>query len=265
MVSILWTLKRSAFFISEKGETKMKLTNLFIILLVMALYLASPGQDTINGDTLEKISNEAYVPYKVKDMHETVLEFGEGNLESIKLADNGVPYSIWGNLNKGITASDKLEKCYQFFELHKALLALDKPREELIFKRETQYTKVFTQYYKGIKTDGEHAVHFDFKGGDDIVGYTGSPNPEARQVDVNYEISKEQAQTLAVDYCEQLHDDFEISATKEPELLIKKFEKDYKLTWKVSVNLAQTPFYYCYIDAHTGEVLELISSFRRTR
>jgi len=243
--------------IINEGNTMLRSTFLFILSAIFVLSgIALQAQE----NTEPSSSNQQYVPHKAKNMHATVLEFGEGNLESIKLDDNGAPWSIWGNLNKGITASDPLERCYQFFELHKELLALDNPREDMVVKVQREETIRFYQYFKGIKTHNSHSIHFNPKDGNDIVGYSASPDPEVRSVDTNYEISKEQAQQIAVAHCQTLHPDLIMTSTQEPELQINRFESGCRLIWKVIVFRGMEPYYSYSIDAHNGEVLEYIIS-----
>jgi hypothetical protein len=234
-------------------------------LIVISAFLTLQGAikdesspDSIRSNTVSMMN---------KNTRQAVLEFGEGNIESLKLADNGLPNSIWGDLNKGITASDNLEKCYQFFELHKVLLGLIDPRQEINFRVKVRNTFRFDQYYKGIKTEGSHAIHFDFKGGGNIVGYTGSPNPEAREVDFSYKISAAQAMNIAINHCQSLHPNDQFSSTNEPELQIKRFGKEYKLIWKTVVDRGHyhVPFYFCYVDAHSGEIVHLAETTRKTR
>ena len=240
-----------------------KLINILIMAVILTILSGIALQAQENAEPSS--SNQQYVPYKIKDMHATVMEFGEGNLESIRLDDSSAPRSIWGDLNKGITASDRIERCYQFFELHKELLALDNPREDIVIQVEHEGAIRFFQYFKGIKTNNQHTIHFSPKDENDIIGYTASPDPEVRSVDTNYEISKEQAQQIAVAHCQTLHPDLKISSTQEPELLIDRFEDGCKLIWKLVAGFSAYPSYYYSIDAHNGEILRYRSTLRINR
>ena len=248
----------------ERGKMpNLKIALISILLFSVSLFTQTGENDELAAD----LSEQEYMPYKAKDMHQTVLEFGEGKLESLKLTDNGIPRSIWGDLDKEITSGDKLDKCYQFFELHKELLEIQNPREEIKFRVHVNNTFRFDQYYKGIKTEGTHSIHFDLKGGDNIVGYTASPDPEAYSVDVNYTISPAQAQSTAVDTCKVLHPDEKISSSSLPELLIKKKDNSDKLVWKVVVNRGEydLAFYHCFVDASTGDIISLTEAIHRNR
>ena len=207
-------------------------------------------------------------------------EFGEGNLESIELAENGVPLILWGDLNKGITATDPIEKCYQFFEIHKDLLGLIKPRDELVFFRDSGMIKRFYQAHNGVPTDGSYFVHFDESG--NIEGITGKIYPEARQINANPKINEGGAISIALSSAKSEYSDegFSLwqgltaddglsnknksSGDYRPRLQIKKLEDEFKLTWLVIFYREKTEITYsCLIDAHTGEVIELYDNLRQ--
>ncbi len=217
----------------------------------MAIPLWADDQDTIRVgiDSAYQTTNlhESYTPCDV------VKEFGEGKLKNIDLDANGIPTNLFGDLSIGITATEPLEKSYQFFEIHKDLFRLINARSELKCYRIISddgfvSTIKFRQVHNGIGVEhGQYFVHFCRDGS--IGGANGYLNPEARHVNTTPSILKEQAQQIA----EADYKGLKMMGVKmpDPELLIHGRGGKLYLCWKVFPGLE----YNYYIDAHTGELL----------
>ena len=209
--------------------------------------------------------------FQPKSPHETVEEFGVGKLESVRLNEDGTVYSIYGDINRGITATDPVEQCYQLLELHKDLFGLVNPREEMQSYRADERVVKLQQYHLGLKVQhGGYNVHFrDGK----LTGLNGHVYPQARQVhSATPTITKEQAFQIAkadilLNGAERL-ENTPFGFTGEPledvvikeedvvlgsaELLLTDTESGgFVLAWEL-----WTHYFQYFIDASTGRIIK---------
>jgi Zn-dependent metalloprotease len=264
MVPIFW-----ACVLASKDGNKIQTNDLMAVesiggemknILILALFLmgvtayAQPSDKQQSADnpqnSSQQYSSKSELAEK-KDMVEQ--EFGAHLW--LRFSENGTPYDIGGDLNRGITATEPKEKVYQLFELHKDVFGILNPREELVdFKAKTFWkngnvqSAVIYQYYDGIKIYGGHyGIGFDQQG--NIRNCGGDLYPEARQVNTVPSISEEQVQEIALN---NPHTKRSPSGRiYSTDLLIYVIKGQPHLTWKVCIE-----YYACYfIDAHTGEML----------
>ncbi|MCD6161294.1 MAG: PepSY domain-containing protein [candidate division Zixibacteria bacterium] len=250
-----------------------KILIIFITLLISANAQENKKQ---NSQELPDTSKTNSYEFKIKEPSKVIEEFGLGKIEKINLNDNGTPSWIWGDLNKGITETDPIEKCYQFFELHKELFGMINPREELVVYRTQGGDRVstvkFYQAHGGVRVRfGQYFVHFNKD--EKITGINGSFDPEARSIDAIPSISVEQAREIAINSMEKPTTNLYTPERVKPELYIARFGGNddvfngkFRLVWKwpfVGVPPDNSSWYY-YIDAKTGEFVKRESAVRST-
>jgi hypothetical protein len=235
---------------------KCTLTPIILITILIAPKLSGEQNSTnINNDSMlvSKNADENRIPPELEK------EFGIGRLKFVDLTKGGKPIQLYGDLNLGIASEEPIEKCFQFFEIHKVLYGLINPRAELLhYETETWKglvsTLKFYQIHNGIKV--EHAqifVHFDRNG--ELDGTDGLINLDIRSVDTNPAISKELAQEIAtVNYTGLKFVGFKVP---EPELIIHSRGDNHYLCWIVTPGIELK----YYIDAHSGKILDSASEW----
>jgi Zn-dependent metalloprotease len=186
-------------------------------------------------------------------------EFGEGNVTGIKYAENGLVESIAGSLDKGITAVDPLEKCYEFFELHKHLFGLDNSRDELVFLGKSGSFPIykFRQYYNGVQI-GTHRIMVSFSLDDkySINGAWGEFVTKVKSLSSSPAISEEEAIRIATnEYIAQKYE-VEPKSGKAKLRYLKVKDGSYYLAWIISIS-----YRGYHIDAMTGEVRKSFNNF----
>lgn len=221
-------------------------------ILILTALLITTLAVTANSQTermQNRINSDGYIHYPTGAIEE---EFGEGNVTGIKYAENGTVVAINGRLDKGITAAEPLDKCYQFFELHKHLFGLDNPREELVLISVSGQFGIhkFRQFYNGIQV-GFHRimVYFSFDGKHSITGAGGKFVTEVKSLSSTPAISEEEAIQIATnDYIAQKHKG-EPKLIKAELIYLKDSNGDYYLAWNIAIRRSEY-----YIDAMTGNI-----------
>jgi Zn-dependent metalloprotease len=217
---------------------------------------------------------ENQADFRPRDPIKIVEDFGVGRLESIKLDDNGIPRAIRGDLEKGITATDPLEKCYQFFEIHKDIFGLNDPREELVLYVNNPHTKKFYQAHNGVKVQfAGYFMHFNMKG--KLNELDGEIDLEAKKVATTPAISREAAQKIAFD---EFKTNPEIPANKlvpdtvapravETELMLSRIDGQFRLVWDIAVgyDMPWGGVMRYVIDAQTGAIIQRTNPMMRKR
>jgi len=178
----------------------------------------------------------------------------------IKFDKYGIPIEITGNLSKGLTGTDVVEKAYQFFELNKDLFQIEKPRQELVIRqviREELSTVKFYWAIDGVKVNyGGYFLQFSRDGS--LYNVEGQIDPEARSINTKPSISEEQAKQIAMN--DSLNTGQE-STFMDMELVIGKFKDNkFQLAWTFGISNSR-PWIYA-IDAHTGEILVRTTAIR---
>jgi len=179
-------------------------------------------------------------------------EFGEGIVSGIEYAENGTVYMIYGKLDKGITAVEPLDKCYEFFELHKDLFGLDNPREELVFYSDSTdiYTLMFRQFHNGIQI-GWHRiiVYFSLKEKYSMIGVKGKFVTQVKNLSSTPAISEEEAiQIAANDYIAHKYK-AEPKSGKTELRYLKESDGSYYLAWIIAIGNGGY-----HINAMTGNI-----------
>ncbi len=226
------------------------LTTLLLSILISAAVSQTEGKSDVVYPRTDKVDSKGYIHNPTGEIAE---EFGIGNIRSMKYAENGTIESINGDLNKGITATDPVEKCYQLFELHKDAFGLVNPREELIqcpyFPSDSDKLTHLAFYLAHNKVKISNIlidIYFDNAG--KISGMKGKFYPEVRDLSATPAIDKEKASQIA---------EYDYKATKEAvnpkvdyiELLFLKENDKLYLAWWTCIKG------WCYsIDAITGEI-----------
>lgn len=94
----------------------------------------------------------------------------------------------------------------------------------------------------------EASIGASFRQNGKMFSFSSSFEPAARRVNTMPSITKEQAIDIAVN---------DKARNYEAELVIRKFEDQFRLTWKISaVSIRATNIGKWYIDAHSGEQLK---------
>ncbi|MCP4581566.1 MAG: hypothetical protein GY839_08085 [candidate division Zixibacteria bacterium] len=177
-------------------------------------------------------------------------EFGEGNVAGIRYAENGTVKTINGKLDKGITAVEPLDKCYEFFELHKDLFGLVNPREELklITALEDPDIYKFRQCYHEIEI-ARSRIDVSFNRDGSISGVSGKFFPEVRGLSTSPSISNEIAKQKAFGAYENTKSHAKPNLHSIELIFVKDKENDrLALIWEVSIN-----HYRFWLDALSGE------------
>jgi Zn-dependent metalloprotease len=170
----------------------------------------------------------------------------------------GIPTELSGNLSAGLTASDPVEKAFQFFDLHKTQFHIEDARKEFKLRSSTKgpisddYHVKLDQIVNGVKVrSGMYALHFQSDGSLYLVD--GQIDPEAKKVDTNPAISEEMAKQIAIS--ENNSDTLAKDYTKSNGLLIINTKNGYHLIWDIECGLM-----IYRIDAQTGTIIESGSS-----
>jgi Zn-dependent metalloprotease len=184
------------------------------------------------------------------------------------LNENGIPVSIEGDLSRGITATDPIDKAYQFFELNKDIFSMENPRQELILrdvsipKRGSITYIKFDQFVESVKVlYNAYTVEIDVNG--TIIYAGGIYNPALREIDAVPVISKEQSIKIVIAQAKCQHEPWLDKIEEETRLLIANLDGNYRLVWRavfICRNLCGSQ--YAYIDAKTGEILKQGSDIR---
>jgi Zn-dependent metalloprotease len=183
--------------------------------------------------------------------------------DRIKFDGNGIPYEIGGDLSKGITSTDMVEKVYQFFEINKDIFGIEDPKTELkidaVNKDEIQAVK-FHWTVNGVKVASNFSILFTKDG--KPHNYSGKLYPEAKSIDTNPKLSEEQAKQIALDDSRAYHTTVE--NVKSIELIIGKFDDCLKLAWAINVCKLDSVIFNSdyYIDAQNGKILDIKTRIR---
>ena len=231
----------------------------FVILL---LFLFSGVSYAADKDT-----NNGITEHKKNRGEEIVEEFGLGNLKGVRIDSTGAVTDLHGDLSKGITATDPVDKCYQFLEIHKKLFKIKDPRHEFKLKRNEVVDKmgitsvVLDQVVNSVKVRVGY-YNFSINNHDNKLEYVfGEYHPEARAVDTTPKISKEQAIQIGIANTKPLGPNAPDSARQvhvgEVELLITRFNGKFHLVWHLGVGYSPIwggESWYFFIDAKTSEL-----------
>jgi len=204
-----------------------------------------------DGNTMEKESRDSLSQYK-DFIGKTII--GRFGLQ-YALDKYGIPTSITGDLNRGLTGTDVVEKSYQFFEQNKDIFQIVDPRKEFIIRgviNEGWSTVKFYWAINGVKVQyGGYFLHFNKNGS--LYTVEGQIDPEARKINTTPAISEEQAKSIALN--DPKHKDArpEISSI---ELLIGRIDGELRLFWSIGlINGGGIGSWNYRIDAQTGKVL----------
>jgi hypothetical protein len=167
----------------------------------------------------------------------------------------GIPTSITGDLNKGLTGTDVVEKSYQFFELNKDIFQVVDSRKEFIVRgviNEGPSTVKFYWAVNGVKVQyGGYFLHFNKNGA--LYTVEGQIDPEARKINTNPAISEEQAKRIALDDPKHKDAKPEISSI---ELLTGRIDGELRLFWSIGIiNGGGVGSWNYKVDAQTGKIL----------
>jgi Zn-dependent metalloprotease len=183
------------------------------------------------------------------------------------LDNYGIPTSITGDLSKGLTGTDVVEKSYQFFELNKDIFQIANPRKEFIVREvinEGMSTVKFYWAINGVKVQyGGYFLHFNKNGS--LYTVEGQIDPEARNINTSPVISEEQGKSIVISDMEKIKVDWPENAQTEIKtatLIIARFEGELKLVWGISVTKGYEGYGY-WIDAQTGKIIESGSSIEK--
>ncbi len=238
-----------------------------ILILIMLFSVISIAAQEANDNTENKDYN-MQEPGTLSEHFSSQIarEFGTDKI-SIKFSENGSAKEIYGDLNKSITATNQLEKCFQLFELHRNLFGIANPRQELkLYKTTRDWSNgtasdiALIQVYNDIKViGGGYTIHF-YKDGS-IIGAHGSLYPSASQVSTSPLIDEGQAGIIAI------NDPRAKNSTAEDimsaEIVIKEYQKVCRLAWKINIlnpeDMLGADF---YVDSQTGEVIGVSNSLR---
>lgn len=258
----------------------MKTIKTFLIIVLTILFtvtLKTHGEDYEKAKTSEdQLSKKEIARAKITQRLS----------QNFSIDDNGIPTRIKGHLSDGITATDPVDKAYQFFEIHKDIFQLEDPRSELVLGGVSDDKLGYNHVKLGQVVNGVpvgvvgYRVHIKPNG--IIYKVKGQIDPEARNVDTNPGISVEAAKEIAIS---NLDPELEVDKFEalEPELIIARFDGEPKLTWVVNVAKLTTMYFQTeifkensnevdtvvykpkklvreqclfYIDARTGEILK---------
>ncbi len=129
-------------------------------------------------------------------------EFGEGNVTGVIDAENGSVKTLNGKLDKEITAVDLVDRCYEFFKLHKDLFGLDNPREELkVISVNWQFLGYkFRQFYDGIQVS-HHRIKLAFTIHDKttLTSFSGEIATDVKKSSSSPAISEDETIQIAID------------------------------------------------------------------
>jgi hypothetical protein len=168
-------------------------------------------------------------------------------------------------INRGLTAIDPTERAYQFLELHRDLFGLENPRQELVVERSTTRTVVFQQMANGIPVIlGRSLIRlapvgysFHIRPDSNLIEeFGGEIYPEARNVNPNPAVSREQAIAIAQSDTAHGGQATEVSGAR---LYIAKFNEGCRLVWRLGLSgggHGGAGLYF--IDAQTGDILNVI-------
>ena len=221
-------------------------------ILILTTLLITTITVTTNSQSADKSNLFSPGEYIFNPTGAIAEEFGEGNVTGIEYAENGTVKTINGKLDKGITAVKPVEKCYEFFELHKDLFGLINPSVELVFYTDSTdyYTFKFRQFHDGIQV-GSHRiiVSFSLDKKYSIIGVSGKFVTEVKSLSSSPAISEEEAIQIATnEYIAQKH-------KAEPKLgktelkYLKESDGSYYLAWKIAIG-----YWLYHIDAMTGNI-----------
>jgi Zn-dependent metalloprotease len=225
----------------------MRFLNKQIVFLIIAIAVTANSQVPILHKPNE---SEGVIFNPTGEIEE---EFGTGNVTGIKYAENGTVRFIGGKLDMGITATDRLDKCYEFFELHKDLFGLDNPKEELVLldvSRDSLIYK-FRQYHDGIPISSPRVrVTYSLRNTYSISGAGGHFYPEIKNLSSTPAISEEEAIRIARDdYLAQKHG-AEAKLGKTRQLIyLNDVDDSYYLAWRIVIGA-----WWYHIDAMSGSI-----------
>jgi len=233
---------------------RVLLIGLFCLLFLGQALLASENSTQILQKEKAPLDSAAIRIQNVKAL--AIGRFGD----RIKFDKYGIPIEITGNLSKGLTGTDVVEKAYQFFEINKDIFQIDQPRQELVIGeviKEATSTVKFYWVLNGVKVQyGGYFLQFSRDGS--LYNVEGQVDPEARSINTKPSISEEQAKQIAINDSLNAGKPAEI---KEMELLIGRFKGEIKLAW--TFYLTNSLSWHYAIDAHTGEILVHAPGFRK--
>lgn len=229
--------------------------NLILTLLVVsaafgAVFSQNPDSGKAPSPRTDRMTKDGVITNPSGTIQE---EFGIGNVKSVKYADNGNVEMVAGDLNAGITATDRPDRCYQLFELHKDIFGLINPREELILRRENPILIEFTQIYDGIKLNISQIFVYINEGGY-ISGIKGRFYPELRTLSAKPVIGKDQALKTAIKEYKKMYNGQE-PISEVIELLFLRDNDSFYLSWRISLS----GWRFC-IDAIDGRIRRFYDS-----
>jgi hypothetical protein len=114
-------------------ENIMKIIRVLLIGLFCLLFL---GQALLASENSTQILQKEKAPLDsaaIRIQNVKALAIGRFG-DRIKFDKYGIPIEITGNLSKGLTGTDVVEKAYQFFEINKDIFQIDQPRQELVIR-----------------------------------------------------------------------------------------------------------------------------------
>lgn len=233
------------------------LTGLFCFLCLGLTPLASENGESNPQKKKAPIDTVAIKIQNAKAL--AISRFGD----KIKFDENGIPYEIGGDLSKGITSTDMVEKVYQFFEINKDIFGIEDPKSELkidaVNKDEIHAVK-FHRTVNGIKVASNFSILFTKDG--KPHNYSGKLYPEAKSIDTNPKLSEEQAIQIALNDSKAYQTTVE--NVKSAELIIGRFSATLRLAWAINVSKLDSVIFNSdyFIDAQNGKILDMKTRIR---
>jgi Zn-dependent metalloprotease len=232
----------------------------WIIIFGLCLPLYAVSSESSNQISPNKTVQPDSATLKIQNAKALAIsKFGD----RIKFDKNGIPIEIEGDLSKGLTETDIVDKAYQFFEINKDIFRLTEPKTELkVYDVHRDDIPVVKMYWavNGVKVASNLRIVFS-KNGSPFY-FAGKIDPEARTINTNPAISEDQAKAIVIKDMDKVKDGCPEDAQteiKNATLIIGRFDEELKLVWGLSVVKCLNGYGY-WIDAQTGKILESGSS-----
>ncbi|MCD6161291.1 MAG: hypothetical protein J7K40_02635 [candidate division Zixibacteria bacterium] len=242
---------------------KIIVSMLIAIIVLASIAFADNNDESI---TQSDSSKQRKIDAKSKSASEFSEEYSKKNNLITSSDQNSYQSKKIAKYNQGITATDSLEKCYQYLELYKEKYGILNPKEEFKVRRilntENRLTIGFYQVHNDVRVIG-YRYSISFNSDCLIKSASGRYNPKARFVDTNPSINEDEIKHIAIN-------DPHAKGTRlehviETELAID-CEEDCQLVWIVTIDnmkdssvksfeeIISGDFYF---DANTGNYLKM--------
>lgn len=213
---------------------KIIVSILITILVLASIALADNNSESINASDSTK---KKQAQLKEKSASEFSEEYNKKNKLISIPGKNKYQMKKIIKYNQGITATDPLEICYQYFELRKKKRGYSNPREEFKVSRiidNAKGTKIdFYQVHNDVRVNDYRCGFFINNDGLILSAGGGRYSPDARFVDTTPSIHKDEIKHIAIN--DPHVKGIRLEHVLETELAID-CEEDCRLVWIVTID-----------------------------